>query len=71
MRDLLICSLAGYANVVTGFFDGMAGCAIIGQSVINAKSGGNGRLSSLVAGVFLMFLILVLGNLVVQIPMAA
>lgn len=61
----------GMANVVTGFFGGMAGCAMIGQSVINVKSGGNGRLSSLVAGVFLMFLILVLGDVVVQIPMAA
>ncbi|MGY4691236.1 SulP family inorganic anion transporter [Salibacterium sp. K-3] len=61
----------GYANVVTGFFGGMAGCAMIGQSVINMKSGGSGRLSSLTAGVFLMFLILVLGDLVVQIPIAA
>ncbi|WP_163537220.1 SulP family inorganic anion transporter [Gracilibacillus sp. YIM 98692] len=61
----------GIANVVTGFFGGMAGCAMIGQSVINVKSGGNGRLSSLVAGVFLMFLIIVLGGVVVQIPMAA
>ncbi|KMJ55244.1 sulfate transporter, partial [Bacillus sp. LL01] len=61
----------GIANIVSGFFGGMAGCAMIGQSVINVKSGGNGRLSSLVAGVFLMFLIIVLGGLVVQIPMAA
>lgn len=61
----------GIANVVSGFFGGMAGCAMIGQSVINVKSGGSGRLSCLVAGVFLMFLILVLGGLVVQIPMAA
>jgi SulP family sulfate permease len=61
----------GMANVVTGFFGGMAGCAMIGQSVINVKSGGNGRLSSLVSGVFLMFLILALGDVVVQIPMAA
>lgn len=61
----------GIANIVTGFFGGMAGCAMIGQSVINVKSGGSGRLSSLVAGVFLMFLILVLGGVVVQIPMAA
>lgn len=61
----------GIANVVTGFFGGMAGCAMIGQSVINVKSGGRGRLSSLVAGIFLMFLIIVLGGLVVQIPMAA
>lgn len=61
----------GIANIVTGFFGGMAGCAMIGQSVINVKSGGRGRLSALVAGGFLMFLILVLGNVVVQIPMAA
>lgn len=59
----------GIANVVTGFFGGMAGCAMIGQSVINVKSGGRGRLSTLVAGVFLIFLIIVLGDLVVQIPM--
>ena len=59
----------GMANVVTGFFGGMAGCAMIGQSVINVKSGGRGRLSTLVAGLFLMFLIMVLGDLVVQIPM--
>ncbi|MFV8828906.1 SulP family inorganic anion transporter [Alkalihalobacterium sp. APHAB7] len=61
----------GIANIITGFFGGMAGCAMIGQSVINVKSGGRGRLSSLVAGLFLMFLILVLGGVVVQIPMAA
>lgn len=61
----------GIANIVTGFFGGMAGCAMIGQSVINIKSGGRGRLSSFVAGVFLMFLIVVLGDIVVQIPMAA
>jgi len=60
----------GIANFITGFFGGMASCAMIGQSVINVKSGGRGRLSSLVAGVFLMFLIIVLGNVVVQIPMA-
>lgn len=59
----------GIANVITGFFGGMAGCAMIGQSVINVKSGGRGRLSTFVAGVFLMFLIIVLGDLVVQIPM--
>ncbi|KRG16038.1 SulP family inorganic anion transporter [Lederbergia galactosidilytica] len=61
----------GIANIVTGFFGGMAGCAMIGQSVINVKSGGRGRLSTFVAGAFLLFLILVLGNVVVQIPMAA
>ena len=61
----------GIANIVTGFFGGMAGCAMIGQSVINVKSGGRGRLSTLVAGIFLMFLILVLGDWVVMIPMPA
>ncbi|MGM7636956.1 SulP family inorganic anion transporter [Bacillus sp. Hm123] len=59
----------GIANIATGFFGGMAGCAMIGQSVINVKSGGRGRLSTLTAGLFLMFLIIVLGDLVVQIPM--
>lgn len=59
----------GIANIINGFFGGMAGCAMIGQSMINVKSGGRGRLSTLVAGVFLMFLILVLGNVVVDIPM--
>jgi sulfate permease, SulP family len=61
----------GIANIITGFFGGMAGCAMIGQSVINVKSGGRGRLSAFVAGTFLMFLIIVLGDFVVQIPMAA
>lgn len=61
----------GIANIVSGFFGGMAGCAMIGQSVINVKSGGRGRLSAFVAGTFLMFLIIVLGDLVVRIPMAA
>lgn len=59
----------GIANIINGFFGGMAGCAMIGQSVINVKSGGRGRLSTFVAGSFLMFLIIVLGDLVVQIPM--
>ena len=61
----------GISNIFAGFFGGMAGCAMIGQSVINVKSGGRGRLSTLVAGAFLMFLIVVLGGLVVQIPLAA
>jgi SulP family sulfate permease len=61
----------GIANIVAGFFGGMAGCAMIGQSGINIKSGGRGRLSTLVAGVFLMVLILLLNNILVQIPMAA
>ncbi|MGD9937714.1 MAG: SulP family inorganic anion transporter [Methanoregulaceae archaeon] len=61
----------GLANCVAGLFGGMAGCAMIGQSVINVKSGGSGRLSSLVAGVFLIVLIIVFGDIVAQIPMAA
>jgi SulP family sulfate permease len=61
----------GIANIVTGFFGGMAGCAMIGQSVINIQSGGRKRLSTLCAGVFLLFFILVLGNWVKQIPMAS
>lgn len=61
----------GIANFITGFFGGMAGCAMIGQSVINVTSGGRGRLSSMTAGLFLIFLIIVLGDLVEQIPMAA
>jgi len=65
------CTGQGVANIVTGFFGGMAGCAMIGQSVINIKSGGRGRLSTLFAGLFLLFLLLVLGDWVRQIPMAA
>ncbi|MCF6410333.1 SulP family inorganic anion transporter [Pseudalkalibacillus salsuginis] len=61
----------GAANIVAGFFGGMAGCAMIGQSVINVKSGGRGRLSTLVAGIVLMLLILVFNNVLIQIPMAA
>lgn len=59
----------GIANFITGFFGGMAGCALIGQSIINIKSGGRGRLSTLTAGVFLMFLIIILGDVVIKIPM--
>ncbi|WP_439529295.1 SulP family inorganic anion transporter [Pannonibacter sp.] len=65
------CVGQGVANFVTGFFGGMAGCAMIGQSMINVKSGGRGRLSSFAAGVILLFLIVVLGKWVSQIPMAA
>jgi SulP family sulfate permease len=61
----------GIANFVTGFFGGMAGCAMIGQSVINVKSGGRGRLSTFVAGAFLLFLLLALGDLVRIVPMPA
>ncbi len=65
------CAGQGIANIVAGCFGGMAGCAMIGQSVINVKSGGRGRLSTFSAGCFLLFLILVLGDWVRQIPMAA
>lgn len=65
------CAGQGIANIVAGFFGGMAGCAMIGQSVINVKSGGRGRLSTFFAGAFLLFLILVLADWVKQIPMAA
>jgi len=61
----------GVANVFTGFFGGMAGCAMIGQSMINYRTGGRTRLSTLASGVFLLILILGLGDLVAQIPMAA
>jgi SulP family sulfate permease len=65
------CIGQGVANVATGFIGGMAGCAMIGQSVINVKSGGRGRLSSFLAGVFLLILVVVLGTWVKMIPMAA
>ena len=61
----------GIANFFTGFLGGMGGCAMIGQSVINVKSGGLTRLSTMVSGVFLLFLLLVLGSVVAVIPMAA
>ncbi|MCA0754161.1 SulP family inorganic anion transporter [Paenibacillus sp. N4] len=61
----------GIANIVNGFFGGMAGCALIGQSVINMKSGGRTRLSTFVAGAFLLFLIMVLSDVVNKVPMAA
>jgi SulP family sulfate permease len=61
----------GIANVATGFLGGMAGCAMIGQSMINYRSGGRTRLSTLASGVFLLILILALGDLVASIPMAA
>lgn len=63
------CKGQGIANFATGFLGGMGGCAMIGQSVINVKSGGSTRLSTFVAGSFLLFLIVALGPLVSQIPM--
>ncbi|HPR07704.1 MAG TPA: SulP family inorganic anion transporter, partial [Denitromonas sp.] len=65
------CVGQGIANIATGFIGGMAGCAMIGQSVINVKSGGRGRLSTLIAGVVLLILVVFLGDWVKQIPMAA
>ncbi len=65
------CIGQGVANFTTGFIGGMAGCAMIGQSMINVKSGGRGRLSSFVAGVFLLILVVGLGDLVSIIPMPA
>lgn len=65
------CVGQGVANIATGFIGGMAGCAMIGQSVINVKSGGRGRLSTLTAGMVLLILVVFLGEWVRQIPMAA
>ncbi len=65
------CVGQGVANIAAGFIGGMAGCAMIGQSVINVKSGGRGRLSTLIAGVGLLILVVFLGDWVKQIPMAA
>ena len=61
----------GIANIVAGLFGGMAGCAMIGQSVINVKSGGRTRLSTLTAGVVLLLLLLLLNDQVALIPMPA
>ena len=61
----------GIANIVAGFLGGMAGCAMIGQSVINVKSGGRTRLSTLAAGVILLVLLMTTGDLLRKIPMPA
>jgi len=65
------CVGQGVANITSGFLGGMAGCAMIGQSVINIKSGGRGRLSTLAAGVFLLLMVVFAGEWVAKIPMAA
>lgn len=65
------CAGQGIANIASGFLGGMAGCAMIGQSVINIKSGGRGRLSAFSAGVILLIMVVFLGPWVKQIPMAA
>ncbi|WP_151726423.1 SulP family inorganic anion transporter [Acinetobacter ursingii] len=65
------CKGQGFANIVTGFMGGMAGCAMIGQSMINVKSGARKRLSTLVAGVFLLILVVFISDWLRVIPMAA
>tara|TARA_Y100001956_G_scaffold36395_1_gene35667 strand:- start:172 stop:1656 length:1485 start_codon:yes stop_codon:yes gene_type:complete len=65
------CIGQGVANMATGFIGGMAGCAMIGQSMINVKSGGRGRLSCFIAGVVLLILVVFLDDIVGLIPMAA
>lgn len=65
------CIGQGIANTATGFVGGMAGCAMIGQSMINVKSGGRGRLSAFTAGAVLLVLVVFLGDWVAQIPMPA
>jgi SulP family sulfate permease len=65
------CVGQGVANIASGCIGGMAGCAMIGQSVINVKSGGRGRLSTFSAGVFLLALLMLVGDWVAKIPMAA
>lgn len=65
------CKGQGLANIATGLLGGMAGCAMIGQSVINVKSGGRSRLSTLMAGVALLLMVVFLSDWVGRIPMAA
>jgi len=65
------CKGQGVANIASGLLGGMAGCAMIGQSVINVKSGGRGRLSTLSAGVFLLIMVVFLSDIISVIPMAA
>jgi len=65
------CAAQGAANLVTGFFGGMGGCAMIGQSMINVKSGGRTRLSGISAALFLLCFILWASGLIEQIPVAA
>ena len=65
------CKGQGVANIASGLMGGMAGCAMIGQSIINVKSGGRTRLSTFSAGVFLLLMIVFLGDWVAKIPMAA
>ena len=65
------CLAQGAANTVTGFFGGMGGCAMIGQSMINVKSGGRTRIAGIAAALFLLAFILFASGLIEQIPLAA
>ena len=65
------CVAQGIANTITGFFGGMGGCAMIGQSMINVKSGGRHRLSGIAAALFLLAFILFASSLIEEIPLAA
>ena len=65
------CLAQGGANIVTGLFGGMGGCAMIGQSIINIKGGGRGRLSGIVAAVMLLVFILFASGIIEQVPIAA
>ncbi len=65
------CKGQGIANIGSGLIGGMAGCAMIGQSIINVKSGGRGRLSTLVAGIFLLVLVVFMSDILKIVPMAA
>lgn len=65
------CKAQGIANIGAGLMGGMAGCAMIGQSIINIKSGGRGRLSTMLAGCFLLIMVVFLDKWIKQIPMAA
>ena len=65
------CIAQGSANIVTGFFGGMGGCAMIGQSIINIKGGGRGRLSGITAAVMLLIFILFASSYIEQVPIAA
>ncbi len=65
------CVAQGCANLATGFFGGMGGCAMIGQSMINVESGGRTRLAGIIAALFLLFFILFAAPAIEQIPIAA
>lgn len=65
------CKGQGVANIASGLMGGMAGCAMIGQSIINIKSGGRGRLSTFLAGVYLLLMVVFLSDIISIIPMAA